>query len=263
MTMAAPPQAPSGSAPIVREIARGGLAGFLTGVVMGGGGGRLAMRLSALLDPAARGARTEGGATVGEFTLAGTASFVIFVGIFSGIALAVVWVVAQRWLPRRSSSRYAVAAILVVAMGARFAIEGRNIDFLILDPKPAQVTIFVALAAATGALVVGSDRWLERRLPAASGSAAWWYRSIALIGALLTIPVVLGLFSSNDCSCVSPPRLPGILLVVTGITTAGSWILRIRGPGVPGWLLRAGGISLALMIVAGLLHLGGEIAHFV
>ncbi len=263
MTTAAPPRAPSGSAPIVREIARGGLAGLLTGIVMGGGGGRLAMRVSSLLDPAARGARTEAGATVGEFTLEGTVSFVIFVGLFSGIALAVIWVIAQRWLPSRGVARYAAASLLGIAMGARFAIEGRNIDFLILDPKAAQVAVFVVLAAATGAVVVGVDRWLERRLPAPSDAALQWYRAITVVGVLLAIPAILGLFNSNECSCVSPPRLPGAFLVVLGGTSVSAWLHQKKGSVAPGWLRRGGQLSLAATIVAGFLHLAGEVAYFI
>lgn len=262
MTAAAPPRAPTGSAAIVREIARGGLAGLLTGFLVGGVGGRLAMRVSSLIDPAARGARTEAGATVGEFTLEGTVGFVVFVGIFAGLTLATIWVIAQRWLPNRGVYRYLVAALFVAAMGARFAIEGRNIDFLILDPKWAQVGLFVVLAAAAGVVVVRVDRWLERRLPAAVGTALWWYRTIAAVGALLAVPMIVGLFNVEMSSTVSPPRLPGLLLIVVAAASVAAWRFQTKGSKAPPWLGHGARFALAATIVAGFVHLVGEVAHF-
>jgi len=44
-----------------RDITRGGLAGLIVGVLLAGIGGRVVMRLAALLVPAADGAFTENG----------------------------------------------------------------------------------------------------------------------------------------------------------------------------------------------------------
>lgn len=263
MIEAAPPVPVYGYRPVLREIARGGLSGFIAGFVVGGIGGRIAMRISALIDPSAKGAVTEGGATVGEFTLGGTVALVMFVGIFTGFALATVWVIAARWLPARGAGRYLVAAILAVAMGAHLAIEGRNIDFLILDPKWAQVTIFVALAALGGVVLVRVDRWLEWRLPAASGGNVLLYALIAAFGLLIASGVfALFVAPAEDCTCASRPRLPAALMIVLAAITAATWTFFGRGRRSPPWLATLGRLTLAAMITAGLLHLGGEIAHF-
>ncbi len=245
-----------------REIARGGLAGLATGLVMGGGGGRLAMRIAALLDPAARGITTEAGATVGEFTLEGTVGLVFFGGIFTGIGLAVIWVVVRPWLPGRRAARILVAGVVGVALGGRFAIDGRNSDFFILDPAWAQAAIFIVLAAVTGMAVVVVDRWLERRLPPPRTGPMVGYGIVAALGLLLAIPSLLLYFRSEDCACVSPPRLVGVLLIGLAVLTARSWVGG-AGPGSSHWMARAGPILLGALVVAGLLHLGGEIAHFV
>ena len=63
-------------AELVREFAVGGLAGVVSGFLVAGVGGRLAMRLIAMVAPDNRiGLRTEGGAIVGEVTLSGTVDF--------------------------------------------------------------------------------------------------------------------------------------------------------------------------------------------
>jgi hypothetical protein len=57
---------------VLRDIARGGIAGALVGIVVGGLGARLAMRLAAILHPDAVGALTENGNRIGDVTMGGT-----------------------------------------------------------------------------------------------------------------------------------------------------------------------------------------------
>jgi len=260
-----PPPAPEAGqfCRVVREIARGGLAGLITGTLMGGIGGRVAMRISSLIDMQERALRTENGALVGELTLEGTLGLVVFVGIFTGIGMAVIWVVVQRWLPSTGVARYAAAGVVGVAMGGRFAIDGRNFDFRILDPAVGQATIFIVLAGITGAVVVRVDRWLERRLPRPTGMPLLGYSAVSLLGIVIAVPFITLYFNREDCACVSPPRLVGSLLIVVGLLTLFSWLREVRGSGSPGWMSNIAQIAVVSMTLAGLLHLGGEIAHFV
>ena len=57
---------------IWRDIARGGLGGLAVGIVVGGLGGRIAMRIVALLIPDAFGSFTENGNRIGDITLEGS-----------------------------------------------------------------------------------------------------------------------------------------------------------------------------------------------
>lgn len=220
------------------------------------------MRISALVDPSANRRITEAGARVGEITLGGTIGFVVFVGIFTGIGLAMIWVVVQRWLPQDRQYRYLAGAVIGIAMGGRFAIDGRNVDFLILGPKAVQVAIFLALAAVTGAAVVGIDGRLESRLPLQRRSAVAWYWMVAGLGLAVTVPGLMLLFTNGGCQCASPPRLPGAALVVVAGLTLWAWIAESRRIALPQWFDAAGRLSVFTMVVAGLFHLGGEIAHF-
>ena len=248
---------------VVREIARGGLAGLSTGVLVGGVGGRLAMRLSALVDPSANGLTTEAGRTVGEITFAGTFEFIFFVGIFSGITVAFVWMLISRWLPEHGNARYRAAAVVAVAMGGRASIGGNNFDFRILDPAVGQAAIFVGLAALGGVTVVIIDRFLERRLPPAEGAAWTGYIVVALLGTAFAFPILLSYFSSDACGCRNVPWLVGILLIAVGVIRLVGWIGGLRDRPEPSWLRPAGTITVVATTVAGLVHLGGEIAHFV
>lgn len=262
MSLSVRPGGQVGLGNLTREIAQGGIAGILTGLLVGGVGGRIVMRISSLIDPSARRFRTEGGATVGEFTLGGTLELFIFVGLFSGIFLAVVWVIVRPWLPRWGRARYGAAGIVAVAVGARLAVEGRNRDFVILDPPAAQAALFIVLAALAGFVVVALDGWLDRKLPP-SRVLGPVYTVLSLVGALLTVPSLLAFFDPDACSCASPPRLVGALLIGLGAATAAVWVVRIRGSEVPPQLARAGLLLVVAVTVSGLAHLFGEIAHFV
>jgi hypothetical protein len=60
----------------------------MSGAVFGGVGGRIIMRIVALIDQSAYGVRTDSGATVGEITVGGTIALTI-VTILAGIICGV------------------------------------------------------------------------------------------------------------------------------------------------------------------------------
>ena len=87
---------------VLRDIVRSALTGLIVGVVVLGPGGRIVMRLAALLDPSSAGRATENGNRIGAITLEGTAVLIIFGGLIVGLAMSVVWVAIQEWIPGRS-----------------------------------------------------------------------------------------------------------------------------------------------------------------
>src|SRR4029079_5591713 len=91
---------PAASAPgeILRDIARGGLAGAIVGIVGAAIGGGVAMRLAALIVPSATGAFTENGNRIGEITLAGTVALLL-VGLAAGVIGGAIWVAVSPWIP--------------------------------------------------------------------------------------------------------------------------------------------------------------------
>ncbi|NNL12809.1 MAG: hypothetical protein HKO82_03870, partial [Acidimicrobiia bacterium] len=86
---------------IARHSAIVGIAGVVAGVIVGGIGGRILMRISAVAAPDhVMGASTEGGNRVGEITLGGTLGLIIFVGIGFGVVGAIAFLISAPWLSR-------------------------------------------------------------------------------------------------------------------------------------------------------------------
>ena len=110
-------QTPWPGGEILRDITRGGLAGLVVGIVVAGFGGRLVMRLAALVVPSANGAFTENGNRIGEITFVGSVALIIFAGLAASIFLAVVWVAISPWLPGRGVVRGLVAMPIAIAFG--------------------------------------------------------------------------------------------------------------------------------------------------
>ncbi len=239
---------------VLRDIARGGLSGLLVGVVGGGLGGRLVMRIAALLHPDAVGSFTENGNRIGDITLGGTLGLVLF-GLITCAIAGAVWVVVSPWIPGRTWVRALQTAGIAIAIGAPVLIIGRNPDFVILEHDPRVVALLVALVGAIGLSIALLDSWLERRLPhAITGQKrpATFYATVTLMGAVLVLPFVLLVFLTSD-----EYRLPvraGYALLVLGVCTAASWALRINGHrSAPRALAIAARGALAVAVILGVL----------
>lgn len=233
---------------IWRDIARGGIGGLAVGIVVGGFGGRLAMRLIALLIPDAFGSLTENGNRIGDITIEGTFGLVLFGGLFVGVFVGVLWVVVSPWLPMRLGPRTLAAIPLAIGLGAFGLIEGNNPDFPVLGYDPRVVAVLLGLVGLVGASMAIVDAWLDRRLPQAgsiTSTATGAYAAISLVGALFAVGVAATFLGG-------PLRPPGIALVITGIATLAWWFLRLRGAERPPLRLRLlGSGSLVAAVVLG------------
>ena len=90
---------------VLRDIVRSALTGLIVGVLVLGLGGRIVMRLAALLDPSSAGRATENGNRIGAITFDGTAVLLLFGGLLVGLPTSVVWVAIQEWIPVPSHAR--------------------------------------------------------------------------------------------------------------------------------------------------------------
>jgi hypothetical protein len=234
---------------IVRDIARGGLAGLVVGFVVAGLGSRIAMRIAGALVPEAIGLRTENGFPIGRVTLDGTLGLVLFGGAAASVFLAVTWVVISPWLPRRLAARALLAVPIAIALGTSALIDARNPDFVVLRHDPLVVATLVFLIAALGPAMALVDAWLDGHLArpviGASG-AAMGYASFAAIGVLLAIVLVIQ-------ALLDPRgRAFGLTMLVTGAVTVAWWLRTLRGePVPPRWMRRAAWASLAIGAIAG------------
>lgn len=234
---------------IPRDIARGGMAGAIVGIVVAGVGGRIVMRLAALVVPGATGALTENGNRIGDITLSGSLGLLLFAGLFFGVSAGTVWVVVSPWIPGVGLARAILAMPIAVALGTLGLIRSENRDFSVLGHDPTVVAMLIALVALIGLSIALVDGWLDRRLPHATSArtgAAMLYVIVTLLGAVLVLPLVVsGYFAPES-------RWVGIALVVIGLATVYRWVLRFRGHPRPTTILTiAGRTALLAAVVLG------------
>lgn len=252
-------------ATVLREIARGGLAGLIAGILVGGVGGRIVMSIAAVLNPNATGLFTENGEVVGRFTVAGTLALIVFGGLSASALGAVVWVVVAPWIPGTGARRALLMMPIAVAIGSFILIESTNPDFLILRPTPTILALLVALVACNGAAIAWLDGALERRLPHPGPRphrTAAAYGIVALLGIPMFLLVLLAFFSPAFSNSPRPPYL-GVAILVAGIATAASWVVRLRrdGAAIPPLVTWAGRLGLVGAVALGGLHLSVELSR--
>jgi hypothetical protein len=245
---------PSRTGEVLRDIARGGISGILAGVVVGGLGGRLVMRIAALLHPDAVGALTENGNRIGQITPGGTLGLVLF-GVVACAMAGAVWVVVSPWIPGRAVVRALLTAGIAIAIGTPVLIIGGNPDFVILEHDPVVVLLLVGLVGVIGLSIALLDSWLDRRLPhAITGERrpAAFYAIVTLMGAVLVLPFVLLVLLTSDEYQL--PLRAGYALLAVGLCTAVSWGLRVRGRWTaPRGLVFAAQGALVVAVILGLL----------
>jgi hypothetical protein len=239
---------------VLRDIARGGIAGAIVGIVVGGLGGRLVMRVVAILHAEAVGAFTENGNRIGDITLGGTL-FLITFGLIFGLLAGAVWVVVNPWIPGHAGVRGVLTAGIAIAIGTPLLIIGRNPDFVIVDHDASVVALLVALVGTIGLSIALLDGWLDRRLPRAvtgrRGPVAF-YAIVTLLGTVLVVPFVLLIFLTADE--YQFPLRAGYALFVVGLCTATWWGLRVRRRvSAPRGLVIAGRGALLVAVILGVL----------
>jgi hypothetical protein len=183
-------------------------AGGLTGALVGGIGGRLAMLLLRLTsDPSLHGLDTDDGFTIG--IVSSETTFLVMFAAVVGVVGGLVYLLVRMWLPARR--RALLFGALTGLVGGAIVIRPGGVDFTVLEPLSLAVVLFVALPVAYGVAV---STLTERWLPHTRGTAskAWF---AVLVLALLPF-ALLG------------PRGAPILLLVIGTAVAGERLMSAR-----------------------------------
>jgi hypothetical protein len=237
---------------LARHVSVAGIAGLITGLLVGGVGGRLFMRIAGAANPGARGRTTEAGFTVGRITADGTLGLVLFVGLFVGVGGAVLYVIFRPWLSRAGKGRGAAFGVLLFGIGSATSdvLNPDNVDFLILGNQGLLVGMVFALFVGFGVLIDWLFGVLDRRLPAADRRRARLvYPLMALLGlGMAALFVPFALFSDQACNC-EPPVLASTSVVVAAVGTIAWWWngLRATTPSTPARVLGLGGLAGALV----------------
>jgi hypothetical protein len=256
---------PDRLAEVLRDIARGGYAGAIAGMVIGGLGGRVVMRIAAAINPDATGLRTDNGELIGAITVNGTLALLFFGGLLNGLLAAVLWAIASPWIAWSGWRRLAAGAICALAFGAPLLLLTTTHDFVTLDQDALIVTLLLIIVAGLGATLAGFDRWLDDRLPRPGrmrASSSLLYLLTVLAGTSI-LPIGLGFYlTAAGCECADPPRALGWALVVLGVLTLGWWVIRVaREPSPPPQLVIAARATLVVAIVLGFARLAVELGE--
>jgi hypothetical protein len=240
---------------VFRDIARGGFAGVIVGVVGCGVGGRIAMRLAALLVPESAGSFTENGNVVGAITLGGSLGVVLF-GLVSGLIAATIWVAVASWIPGTGVRRAVVAVPIAAALGATALVDGGNRDFSVLRHDGTVVAMLVGLVGLVGFLFALVDDWLDRRMPMAAGRVETLYAIVTAVGMFIALMVVLAFLAAPEPATV----LTGVALVGVGAVTVRAWYVHVNGRPARGSLTVAGRTALAIAITVGVVRTIPEVS---
>lgn len=233
---------------IFREITRGGLAGLIAGVLVAGVGGRLVMRLAALLVPESAGRFTENGNRIGDITAGGTIALILFIGLFVGVAAGTLWVTVRPWLPDAAVPRALVSIPIALALGTKALVEGGNPDFRVLGGSTAVVASLVTLVGLFGPVVVVAEGWLEARLPHAGEGdrkIVARYAIVTLLGLVLGLMAVVPAYLGSD-----DLRPTGVALLGVGVATLATWWSRVVGRPLPRWVSAMARVAIVVAVVA-------------
>lgn len=169
------------------------LSGVISGLLAAGPGGRLVMRLLAVTaGDQAQGRITDAEEVVGRITTGGTIGFIIFVGLFGGVASSGLYSALRRWLPPARLGATMFGAFLLVVFATRLdPLRADNPDFGIVGPNWLAVIAFSALVLFHALVLAACAGRISRWLPLLSrrpGSIAAYAPVLLLV---LTGPVFL------------------------------------------------------------------------
>jgi hypothetical protein len=155
-----------------RALGKVAFAGAVTGVMIGGVGGRLAMLVLRLTsNDLLRGASTDDGFTIGVVTT--ETLFLLGVTTGLGVLAALTYAAARSWYPRRW--REWIAAGFFGLVGGADLVSTGGLDFRLLEPLGLAIAMFVAIPAVAGFLLAWwIERWLATdRVPGTTIGRLW------------------------------------------------------------------------------------------
>ena len=233
-----------GAVPVAQAFARATTiaiaSGLAAGLLVAGAGGRLAMRLLAVTaGDAAQGRVTEADELVGRITIGGTVGFVVFTGLFFGIATGVLYVLVRRWLPGGRLGGAAFGGLLLVLFGTRLEpLRPDNPDFGIVGPGWVAVAAFGALVVVHGMAVAAVAARYSAVLPLPARDRRVLLRYTPLLAAA-PVPVVLLLGALAGVAVTGFSQVAGVAAVArsAAVTRAGRVALAVAAAaGLPGFV---------------------------
>jgi hypothetical protein len=140
-------------APSIRLVSATIIIGAVGGAIVGGLGGRVAMRILVLTsDEAVKGVTSDDGFQIGRFTLSDTVGLVI-ITMFIGVLAALLYLVAHPFVAGLRRARVPAMAAFYGVVGGAMLVHTDGVDFKVLEPAFLAIALFVAISAGFGAVV--------------------------------------------------------------------------------------------------------------
>jgi len=187
------------SEPLIRILGPATAIGLLTGIVVGGIGGRLAMRLLFLTsDDSVRGLTSDDGFTIGQFTV--DTLNLLLTGALFGVVGAFTYLAVRPFLIGPGWLRSLTCAVASGAVLGAIIVQPDGVDFTALSPVGLAAVLFVAIPALFSAITVPliehalrPEGWAHTaRLPIVAAPLAVFLFPPLLIVVGLPVALVLG-----------------------------------------------------------------------
>ncbi|MBI4202739.1 MAG: hypothetical protein HY532_06495 [Chloroflexi bacterium] len=141
-------------------------SGMIAGMVVGGLGSRIAMRVVSIAGgDSLAGAITDGGNVVGVFTLDGTFGLLLVSTLFFGPVGGLLYLPVQKWLPGPRRWRGILFGVLLFLSFGTFVVDPANPDFAELGSPALNVALFAMLFPLFGLTIAPITEHLDRLLP--------------------------------------------------------------------------------------------------
>lgn len=150
---------------IARMVIMGLLGGMAAGILVGGVGGRLIMRILAMLNEEKTGVMTGNGNLSGDISVGGTLAVVVFVGIVGGLVGGAVYVVIRRWLPGDGLLKGLAYGLVLTCLFGSVLFDPDNVDFVLFGPKQLTDALFALLFPLYGVVASLVIERLDRYVP--------------------------------------------------------------------------------------------------
>lgn len=174
-------------AELVRDYASGAVAGLAAGIVVGGVGGRIVMRLASLIAGSdALGMTTANGNIVGDFTLNGTIGLIVFAGALPGVFGGLLYAALGPWLVPLGRWRGVAFGVLLLAGLGSTVIDPANVDFVRFISAALAALMFATLFVAFGSLTA----WIYGRLGRIRRGDAGGPQVLLWVGVLSSVLVI-------------------------------------------------------------------------